>query len=45
MFGTKIPIRGKAKDFDLNDGRTYSLGDVRGPNGTLVVFICNHCLT
>jgi hypothetical protein len=25
------------------DGRTYSLADVRGPKGTLVVFICNHC--
>ena len=23
--------------------RRYSLADVRGPNGTLVVFICNHC--
>ena len=25
------------------DGKTYSLKDVRGPKGTLVVFICNHC--
>ena len=25
------------------DGKTYSLVDVRGPNGTLIVFICNHC--
>ncbi len=25
------------------DGRTYSLEDVRGPRGTLVAFICNHC--
>jgi peroxiredoxin len=25
------------------DGKTYSLADVRGPKGTLVVFICNHC--
>src|SRR5215813_12601993 len=35
----------KARDFSLPgvDGKTYSLGDVRGPNGTLVVFICNHC--
>jgi peroxiredoxin len=33
------------KDFDLKgiDGKTYSLTDVRGPKGTLVVFICNHC--
>ena len=25
------------------DGKTYSLEDLRGPNGTLVMFICNHC--
>ena len=25
------------------DGKTYSLADVRGQNGTLVMFICNHC--
>jgi peroxiredoxin len=25
------------------DGRTYTLNDVKGENGTLVVFICNHC--
>ena len=35
----------KGKDFALQDidGKTYSLADVRGPKGTLVVFICNHC--
>jgi peroxiredoxin len=35
----------KAPDFALKgvDGKTYSLKDVRGPKGTLVVFICNHC--
>ena len=35
----------KARDFALKgvDGRTYSLADVRGPKGTLVVFLCNHC--
>ena len=35
----------KARDFALKgvDGKTYSLVDVRGPNGTLIVFICNHC--
>jgi peroxiredoxin len=35
----------KAKDFALRgvDGKTYALADVRGPKGTLVVFICNHC--
>src|SRR4030095_14171239 len=25
------------------DGKTYSLDQVKGPNGTLVMFICNHC--
>jgi peroxiredoxin len=25
------------------DGKTYSLADVAGENGTLVAFICNHC--
>ena len=35
----------KAVDFSLKgvDGKTYSLADVRGPRGTLVMFICNHC--
>lgn len=35
----------KAPDFRLKgvDGRSYSLGDVRGAKGTLVMFICNHC--
>jgi peroxiredoxin len=35
----------KAPDFRLEgiDGRTYGLEDVRGPRGTLVMFICNHC--
>jgi peroxiredoxin len=35
----------KARDFALRgvDGKTWSLADVRGPKGTLVAFICNHC--
>ncbi|MFZ2075862.1 MAG: redoxin domain-containing protein [Xanthobacteraceae bacterium] len=39
------PFGWKARDFALKgvDGKTYSLADVRGPKGTLVVFICNHC--
>jgi peroxiredoxin len=35
----------KAPDFSLPgvDGKTYTLKDVAGPNGVLVMFICNHC--
>jgi peroxiredoxin len=35
----------KARDFTLKgiDGKSYALADVRGPKGTLVAFICNHC--
>src|SRR5437764_768939 len=35
----------KARDFTLEgvDGKTWTLADVRGPKGTLVAFICNHC--
>jgi peroxiredoxin len=25
------------------DGRTYSLADLKGPRGTVIVFMCNHC--
>ncbi|HZV98304.1 MAG TPA: thioredoxin family protein [Methylophilaceae bacterium] len=35
----------KAPDFNLPgvDGRNWTLKDVAGPKGTLVMFICNHC--
>jgi len=35
----------KAPDFALPgvDGKTVSLDDIKGENGTLVMFICNHC--
>ena len=38
-FGWKAPA------FTLPgvDGKTHSLDALRGPNGTLVMFICNHC--
>lgn len=34
-----------APDFSLKniDGRTLNLADIKGENGTLVMFICNHC--
>ena len=35
----------KARNFDLPsiDGKRYTLENVRGKNGLLVMFICNHC--
>ena len=34
-----------AVDFKLpaTDGKTYSLADLKGEKGLLIVFICNHC--
>ena len=39
------PFGWKARDFALKgvNGKIYSLTDIRGPKGTLLVFICNHC--
>lgn len=35
----------QAADFRLKgtDGKFYTLQDVKGPNGLVVMFICNHC--
>jgi peroxiredoxin len=35
----------QAADFRLpgTDGRSYTLADIAGANGTVIVFICNHC--
>ncbi len=35
----------KAPDFNLLgvDGKLYSFSEIKGNNGTLVMFICNHC--
>ena len=42
---TTPPLGWKAEDFDLEgtDGKRHCLADLRGPKGTLVMFICNHC--
>jgi peroxiredoxin len=39
LLGSRAPV------FALPgvDGRVVSLADVAGPNGTLVMFVCNHC--
>ncbi len=35
----------KAPNFELKsvDGKIVSLNDIKGENGTLIMFICNHC--
>jgi peroxiredoxin len=38
-FGWKAP----AFTLPATDGKTYSLANIAGPKGTLVMFICNHC--
>lgn len=48
MALTKTPICNfgeKAKNFNLlsTENKKISLDNVRGENGTLVMFICNHC--
>ena len=48
MTLTKTPICDfgkKAENFSLKstENKTISLNDVRGKNGTLIMFICNHC--
>ena len=48
MVRTETPIVDRsfrAPDFELPgvDGKTYTLADVRGDKGLLVIFMCNHC--
>ena len=48
MSLTETPICNfdeKAKDFTLlsTDDKKISLKDIQGTNGTLIMFICNHC--
>ncbi len=41
----EVNIDWQAPDFTLTgtDGKKYSLDDVKGKNGLVVMFICNHC--
>lgn len=45
MHTPEVETGWQAADFSLKgvDGNTYTLADIRGVNGTLVMFICNHC--
>jgi peroxiredoxin len=45
MSTRSIDFGRPAADFALPgvDGKTWRLGEVRGPRGTLVMFLCNHC--
>jgi peroxiredoxin len=48
MSLTETPICNfgeKAKNFNLlsTENKKMSLSDIRGKNGTLIMFICNHC--
>ncbi|SVC58276.1 uncharacterized protein METZ01_LOCUS311130, partial [marine metagenome] len=48
MVRTETPIcdfNQAANDFNLKgvDGNYYSLNNLKGKNGLLVMFICNHC--
>ena len=41
-----LPLGTTATDFELPDAVTanlYSLSDVRGEKGTVIMFLCNHC--
>lgn len=46
LLSTPEPeIGSKAPDFKLTatDGKVYTLNEIRGEKGLLVMFICNHC--
>jgi peroxiredoxin len=45
MHTPKMEDDWQAADFDLKgiDGKQYSLADIQGEKGTVVMFICNHC--
>jgi len=40
-----LPLGSHAPEFELPDslGQIFTLDDVRGPRGLMVMFVCNHC--
>uniref|UniRef100_UPI0040480747 thioredoxin family protein n=1 Tax=Roseivirga sp. TaxID=1964215 RepID=UPI0040480747 len=45
-FSNMMPLGTTAPDFKLFDtlsGKTLSLGEIKSENGTVIMFICNHC--
>src|SRR5215213_9424906 len=46
VSSNQVALGSPAPEFRLRgiDGRTYSLKDVVGKRGTVIVFLCNHCL-
>ena len=41
-----LPLGTVAPEFNLPntvDNKNYNLNDLRGSEGTLIVFMCNHC--
>ena len=40
-----LPLGSRAPEFELPDahGRLYTLDEVRGPKGLMIMFVCNHC--
>lgn len=46
VLSTMLPLGTRVPAFSLTDaatGRTVTESDANGPEGTLVMFICNHC--
>ncbi len=41
--GTILDVPAVEFRLPATDGRTYSLDDIAGESGTVIVFICNHC--
>jgi len=39
----ELGVTAPAFTLPATDGRTYTLDDLRGPKGLVVIFMCNHC--